>query len=252
MKRQYRTVFLSDAHLGFRGTQADALHSFLQGIECETLVLVGDIFDLWAMRKRVFWTVHCTAVVRRVLNMVKKGTRVLYLPGNHDENIRTLLPFSLGENQIDVADEGVYETLSGKRLLLIHGDQFDWVVGNMKWLAVLGSAAYDILLHMNGILHFVRAHLGMPYFSLAAYLKAKAKRAVSFVKDFETAVMGMAKSRNCDGAVVGHIHTPKIHDHDGFLYINCGDWVESLTAVVETLEGELQLLSADGSILARV
>lgn len=238
----YRTIFISDLHLGFRGAQAKHLLSFLRSVDCETLYLVGDIIDLWAMRKKIWWNEDCNRILQRLLKMHKQGTRIIYLPGNHDEAIRTFLPFELGLG-IEFTNETIFNTRNGARYMVLHGDVFDLVVGKMKWLALLGTTLYDWLLAFNGILHYVRLKLGYStYWSLAGYLKAKAKRAASFIKDFEGAVIHHAKKNDCDGVICGHIHTPKSVMIDGVHYVNCGDWVESLTAVVENEQGALELI----------
>lgn len=239
----YRAVFISDTHLGFRGAQAKALVSFLKSIECDTLYLVGDIFDLWAMRKKIWWDQDCNQVLRRVLKMAQNGTRIVYIPGNHDEAIRGFLPITLGAD-IEIVNETIHRTSSGDEYLLIHGDQFDVVVGHMKWLAVLGSTIYDWLMAVNGWLHILRVRLGYhTYWSLAGYLKKKAKKAVSFMRDFETAVINHAQKQGCTGVICGHIHNAKLHmNDDGIIYANCGDWIESLTALVENNEGKIELL----------
>lgn len=239
----YRAIFLSDLHLGFRGAQAKQLLSFLKSVECDILYLVGDIFDLWAMKNKIWWDVNCSEVLRRILKMVKSGTKIVYLPGNHDDQIRNFIPFTLGP-EIEFVDTTIHITSSGLRFAILHGDQYDVVVGHMKWLAVLGHHLYDLLLMCNGTLHFIRTKLGYhQYWSLAAYLKSKAKKAVSFVKDFEKAVLIHAAENDCNGVICGHIHTPKIYTTDeGLVYANCGDWIESLTALVENGEGNLELI----------
>ena len=229
-------------HLGFRGTQAAQLLSFLKSVECDTLYLVGDIIDLWAMKNKIWWDQDSNEILRRILKMIQHGTKVVYLPGNHDEQIRNFIPFVLGE--IEFVDTTIHTTSSGLRFAVLHGDQYDAVVGHMKWLAVLGHHIYDLLLMCNGTLHFIRTKFGYhKYWSLAAYLKSKAKKAVSFVKDFEKAVILHAVHENCNGVICGHIHTPKIYTNEsGMIYANCGDWIESLSALVENAEGNLELI----------
>jgi UDP-2,3-diacylglucosamine pyrophosphatase LpxH len=242
----YRSVFISDTHLGFRGLNVVNLLSFLKSIRCDYLYLVGDIFDIWAMKKRIYWDANCTAIIRQILKMAKHGTKIVYLPGNHDDAIRAFLPFAFG-TEIEIVDETFHTTLDGKRYLIIHGDQFDTVVGHMKWLARLGSTVYDWLLIGNDVLHKIRVRLGYhSYWSLAAYLKHKAKSAVSFIKDFEGAVIHHAIKNGCDGVICGHIHHATIEEIEEeshkVIYANCGDWVESLTALVENTEGHLELI----------
>lgn len=243
MKVHYRSVFISDVHLGFNGSRAGDLLEFLKLVECDYLYLVGDIFDLWAMKSKVSWNEDCTAVIRRILKMNKRGTSVIFIPGNHDEAIRQFTPFELGES-IMFTDEAIHETAAGLRLMVIHGDRFDPVVGNMKWIAKLGNVLYDWLLRLNGVFHRLRTMVGFKsYWSLAAFLKHRAKQAVSFINDFETAALQYSSSKNCDGVICGHIHTPKVSFKGAMLYANCGDWVESCSALVEQEDGEIRLLS---------
>lgn len=238
----YRTIFLSDLHLGFRGSKSKQILAFLKSVECDTLYLVGDIIDLWAMKRKIVWSPDCNAILRRLLKMVAGGTKIIYLPGNHDEALRNFIPFVLGEN-VQFVDTSTYVTPTGKRYAVLHGDQYDVVVGNMKWLALLGSTIYDWLLFSNSLLHHIRVKLGYhTYWSLSKYLKLKAKKAVSFIRDFETGVVHHAKKHDCEGVICGHIHHPKIEMVDGIEYVNCGDWIESLTAVVENDEGVLELI----------
>jgi UDP-2,3-diacylglucosamine pyrophosphatase LpxH len=235
-KTHYRTIFISDLHLGFRGAKAKNLLSFLKSVDCDTLFLVGDIFDFMVMNG---WNADCTAVVVRVLKMMKNGTKIVYIPGNHDDAIRHYIPIEFG-NEIQFTDEYVYTTLNGLRLLVIHGDIFDFVT---KWMWILGSHIYDWLIRLNTFVHKLRVLLGFKtYWSLSAYLKKKTKRALSAIKNFETAVIHYARMKGCDGAVAGHIHSAVMHEVEGMLYVNCGDWVESLTAFVEHVDGKLELI----------
>jgi len=241
-RHRYRSVFISDTHLGFRGAKAKHLADFLKSVECDYLYLVGDIFDFWAMKSRIWWNSDCSVVLRRILKMGNNGTKIVYIPGNHDEAIRMFLPFDLGA--IQFLNETIHTTVDGKRLLVIHGDQFDVVIGHMKWLAIVGSTLYDWLLSLNEVVHSIRLKLGYPtYWSLAGYLKQKAKRAVSYMRDFETAVMRYTIKHNADGAVCGHIHNAKLTEIDGLVYANCGDWIESLTALVEHKDGKLEIIN---------
>lgn len=241
-RHHYRAVFISDTHLGFRGAQAKALLSFLKSIECDTLYLVGDIIDMWAMKKKIWWNLECNGIIRRILKMAKNGTKIVYLPGNHDESVRGFLPLDLGHN-ITVVDQTIHETINGDKYAVIHGDQYDVVVGKMRWLAVLGSTIYDLLMATNGWLHAIRVRLGYhTYWSLAGYLKQKAKKAVSVMKDFEQALVHHAAKLECKGVICGHIHNAKVIIVDDLIYANCGDWIESLTALVENDQGEIELL----------
>jgi UDP-2,3-diacylglucosamine pyrophosphatase LpxH len=236
LRKHYRAVFISDLHLGFRGAKPQNLLSFLKSIECDTLFIVGDGFDLWAMNG---WNLDCTGVVRRILKMMKHGTKVIYLPGNHDESIRHYLPLAFGEELV-LADEYVYTTLCGLNLLVIHGDIFDFV---SKWLSHVGAHIYDFLIFCNHWVHKLRMLLRMKtYWSLSAYLKRKTKKALSAIRNFEDAVARYAEKKNCAGVVCGHIHTASMTHRDGMLYVNCGDWVESLTAFVEHDDGKLEII----------
>ena len=238
-RTHYYAVFLSDIHLGSRGCKAKQLLAFLKSITCEYLYLIGDIFDLWAMKGKVWWNQYCTDVLRRILKMIKQGTKVIYVLGNHDEPIRHFVPLTFG-TEITVVDETIHQMFDGTRLLIIHGDRFDFVA---RWLSILGSHIYDRLLLLNGVVHKIRVILGFrKYWSLSAYLKKRTKRALSVIQSFEDAVLRYAKKINCDGAIVGHIHTAKLTTVDDIIYGNCGDWVESLTALVETEEGHLKII----------
>jgi len=235
-----RSVWISDVHLGFRGCSADMLLDFLHSVECEHLYLVGDIIDVWNMKRGVFWPQEHNNVIRTLLGKAKHGTRVVYVPGNHDEVFRDHDGTVFGN--VEICREAIHETREGKRLLVLHGDEFDTVVQRSRWLAILGSHAYDFLLSMNHLLNSVRKPLGLHYWSLAGFLKRKVKNAVNYIGSFEDAVSREARKRDADGVVCGHIHHAVIRDLEGTLYCNCGDWVESNTALVEYHNGELELL----------
>lgn len=242
LRTHYRAIFISDAHLGFRGANAKQLLAFLKSVECEYLYLVGDIFDLWEMSKRIWWNVDCTAVLHRILKMAKSGTKIVYVPGNHDEAIRTFLPFILGP-EFEFVEETSHTTATGVEYGVIHGDQFDGIIGRIRWLCKIGNVLYGKLLMLNSVLHHIRVAMGFhTYWSLAGFLKHKAKKAVSFMKDFETSVVKHAKKHKRAGIICGHIHHAKVETIDGIIYANCGDWVESLTALVENAAGEIELI----------
>jgi len=242
LRKHYRAVFTSDWHLGFRDTNVKQLLAFLESITCDYLYLVGDIPDIWEMVKRVHWDATCTAILRRVLGMSADGTKVVWTPGNHDEAMRPFLPIVIGQN-IRIVDEIVHHTLSGKAFMVIHGDQFDFIVGKMKWLAKIGGTLYGWLIPMNRMLHVVRVKCGFTtYWSLSGYLKSKAKRAASFTNEFAEAALKYAASRGCDGVICGHIHKAALYPVGDLQYANCGDWVESMTAIVENDAGELEQL----------
>jgi len=248
-----RTAFISDVHLGTPGCQAEGLLDFLKHLECETLFLVGDIVDGWQLRRRWFWPQAHNDVVQKVLRKVRKGTRVILVPGNHDEFARRYCGLEFGG--IEVHEEFFHRTADGKTLWVTHGDHFDGVVQYAKWLAHLGDRAYDIALTVNNRLNSLRARFGLPYWSLSRYLKFKVKKAVTFIANFEDALVREARKRGADGVVCGHIHHAEIRHIDGVLYINDGDWVESLTAVIERHDGSLHILDwsqAAHSALPRV
>ena len=235
-----RTVWISDLHLGTPGCQAKALLEFLKSTKCNTLYLVGDIVDGWQLRRSWYWPQSHNDVVQKLLRKARKGTRVIFVPGNHDEFARKYVAHSFGG--IEVVDDCFHRTADGKVLWITHGDLFDGVIQCAKWLAYLGDAAYEFSLKVNRWLNQARAKLGLPYWSLSRFLKFKVKRAVSYVSDFESAVAKEARRRGADGVVCGHIHHPEIREIDGVLYCNDGDWVESLTALVEAHDGTLSIV----------
>jgi UDP-2,3-diacylglucosamine pyrophosphatase LpxH len=239
-RRYHRTIFISDVHLGTRGCKAELLADFLSKNTCQTLYLVGDIVDGWQLKRRWFWTEAQERVLHEILRKADEGVRVVYIPGNHDEVFRSYCERRFAG--IDVLAETVHETADGKRLLVLHGDQFDGVIACAKWLAHLGDWAYVNALRLNGALHFVRRAFGLPYWSLSAYLKNKVKNAVSYIASFEAAVAHEVKRRGLDGVVCGHIHHAAIRTIDGVLYLNDGDWVESCTALVEDARGTLEIV----------
>jgi len=235
-----RTVWISDLHLGTPGCQAKALLEFLRHVECETLFLVGDIIDGWQLRRHWYWPQSHNDVVQKLLRKARKGTRVIFVPGNHDEFARKYLGHNFGG--VDVVEEHVHETADGRQLWVTHGDHFDGVIQCAKWLAHVGDWAYELILRWNSQLNSLRARCGLPYWSLSRYLKQKVKRAVSYVSDFESAVAREARSRGVHGVVCGHIHHAEMRTIDGILYCNDGDWVESLTALVEHPNGRLEII----------
>lgn len=239
-KRRYRTVWISDIHLGTRGCKAEMLVDFLRAIEPETLYLVGDIIDGWNLRKGWYWPDAHNEVVRRVLKMAHRGTRVVFVVGNHDEVLRDYAGFSFGG--VELALEAIHTTADGKRLLVTHGDSFDGVVLYSRWLAFLGDKAYSLLLRANVVFNAVRKRLGLPYWSLSAYMKMRVKNAVQFVCNFEDALGREAATRGFDGIVCGHIHCAEIRQIGDITYYNDGDWVESCTALVEEADGAISVV----------
>nr|WP_231471822.1 UDP-2,3-diacylglucosamine diphosphatase [Novosphingobium sp. CECT 9465] len=239
-KRKLRTVFISDIHLGTRGCNATLLLDFLASIECDTLYLVGDIVDGWRLRKGWYWPDSHNEVVRRILKMAHRGTRVVLIAGNHDEMLRPYAGMEFGG--VELALEAIHETADGRRLLVTHGDGFDGVVLYARWLAFLGDKAYSLLLRANGWFNVIRRQLKMPYWSLSAYLKKRVKNAVEFVCDFEEAVAHAARDMGVDGVVCGHIHCAEIRQIGDVTYYNDGDWVESCTALVEERDGSMAII----------
>jgi len=236
----HRTIFISDVHLGTRGCKADALADFLARNSCHTLFLIGDIVDGWRLKRRWFWPEAHSRVLREILHKVDTGTRVIYVPGNHDEAFRDYWGRNIAG--VEVMREAIHQTADGKRLLVVHGDQFDGVIACAKWLAHLGDWAYTLALQLNEAFSAVRRDLGLPYWSLSAYLKQKVKNAVEYVCRFQDAVAREARTRGFDGVVCGHIHHAAIERIEGILYLNDGDWVESCTALVEDAGGTLEIL----------
>ncbi len=239
-KQKFRTIWISDIHLGTRGCNAALLLDFLSATECETLYLVGDIIDGWRLRKGWFWPDAHNEVVRRLLKIAHRGTRVILIAGNHDEVLRPYAGLSFGG--VELALEAVHVTADGRRLLVTHGDAFDAVVLYARWLAFLGDQAYALLLRANTAINAVRRRMQLPYWSLSALLKKKVKNAVQYVCAFEEAVARAAQERGLDGVVCGHIHCAEIRTIGAITYYNDGDWVESCTALVEDFGGEMRII----------
>lgn len=237
---RFRTVFISDVHLGFRGCSAEYLLDFLKSIETDTLYLVGDIVDLWSLKKSFFWPQAHNNVIRTILGMAKRGTRVVYIPGNHDSVFRDYDGMEFGN--VEIRREAIHETADGRRFLVLHGDEFDGVIKASPLLKAVGDRAYALILALNRCVNFFRRRFGFPYWSIAAYLKYKAKTAVNYIANFERALADEAKRRNVHGLVCGHIHRAEITEIDGVLYCNDGDWVESCTTLTEDFNGRLALL----------
>jgi len=236
----YRSVFLSDIHLGTRGCQAELLLDFLRHMTCERLFLVGDIVDGWKMKGGWHWPQSHNDVIQKILRLARKGAIVTYIPGNHDDRVRDFCGVHFGG--VMVARDALHQTVDGRRFLVVHGDEFDSVVRHAAWLGFAGDVAYRALLTLNTILNRLRRRLGFGYWSLSAYLKSKVKNALQFIDNFENAVAEEARRRSVDGVICGHIHRAEMRDISGILYINDGDWVESCTALVEHGDGRLEIL----------
>ncbi|MEQ1774193.1 MAG: UDP-2,3-diacylglucosamine diphosphatase [Burkholderiales bacterium] len=240
MKR-VRTLFLSDIHLGTRACQAERLLAFLRGYESDYLYLVGDIIDLWALKRGFYWPAAHNTVVQKILRMARHNTKVFFIPGNHDEALRQYVGMSFGEVQI-VADH-VHTTAEGQRLWVMHGDQYDQVTTCHRWISVLGDVSYTALVHINRLLSLSRRKLGVGgHWSLADYAKRNVLKAVAYIGDFEKAAAHATAQHTLDGVVCGHIHTPAMKSVSGIHYYNCGDWVDSCTALVEHIDGQMELV----------
>jgi UDP-2,3-diacylglucosamine pyrophosphatase LpxH len=236
----YRSVFISDVHLGTRGCQAELLLDFLRQMTCEQMYLIGDIVDGWRMKGGWYWPQSHNDVVQKILRLARKGAKVTYVPGNHDDRVRDFCGVHFGG--VVVARDAIHQTADGRRFLVLHGDEFDGVVRHAPALALAGDLAYRIVLSLNTHLNRLRRRLGFGYWSLSAFLKSKVKNALQFIDSFEHAVSAEAHRRGVDGVICGHIHKAQMRDIDGIAYINDGDWVESCTALVEHTDGRLEIL----------
>ncbi|MAT84054.1 MAG: UDP-2,3-diacylglucosamine hydrolase [Gammaproteobacteria bacterium] len=239
-KTHYRTIFLSDIHLGTKGCQAERLLEFLKQHTCDRLYLVGDIVDGWRMKSSIYWSQSHSNVLRRFLTLTKRGTQVVYVTGNHDEFLRRYSDLAIGH--LELVDEAVHDTADGRRLLVVHGDEYDVITRYHRWVAFLGDLGYTLLLALNRHFNALRSRLGYGYWSLSAWLKHRVKRAVNFISEFEEAVVHQCHKRGFDGVVCGHIHHAEIREIQGLRYLNCGDWVESCTALVEDEHGRFEIL----------
>ena len=240
--KQYRSIWVSDVHLGTQNCQAAYLEDFLKKNQCYNLYLVGDIIDGWSLKSNFYWPQTHTNVIRKVLTKAKRGTQVFYVTGNHDEFLRKFVDYELEIGNIRVVNEVVHETADGRRLLITHGDMFDVITRYHRWLAFAGDKAYDALMVLNRWQNKARARIGMPYWSLSAFVKHQVKVAVNFISEFEEALAYECRKRKLDGVVCGHIHHAEIRDIEGVTYYNCGDWVESCTALVENMDGSMEIV----------
>lgn len=238
----YRTIWISDVHLGTAGCQAERLTQFLKDNQCDTLYLVGDIIDGWRLHNHFYWPQTHTNVIRKILTKSKRGTQVYYVTGNHDDFLRKFVDYELRLGNVHVVNDVVHETADGRQLFVIHGDLFDVVTRYHKWVALVGDVAYTSLLRANRYVNWARARLGYPYWSLSAFAKQRVKTAVNFISEFEKAVAHECRRRGFDGVVCGHIHHAEIKNLEGVTYYNSGDWVESCTALVEHHDGHMEIL----------
>jgi len=243
MQKTYKSIFISDVHLGTAGCKAEFLNNFLKNNTCDVLYLVGDIIDGWKIQQnKLKWKQSHTNVIRRILGHSKRDTKVIYIAGNHDEFLRPLIPFGINFGKIEIANQHTHVGADGKRYLVVHGDIFDGITRLSPWLAFLGDKAYDFVLELNTKYNWLRHKLGFGYFSLSKYLKHRVKKAVDFMFQFEKTITDYARKRNFDGVICGHIHHAEIKEINGILYMNDGDWVESMSALVEHHTGEWEII----------
>lgn len=235
-----RSVFISDVHLGCRSAGVQYLHDFLKQVDTDYLYLVGDIVDIWSLKRSFYWPQEHNNVLRLILSKAKQGTKVIYIPGNHDEMFREFVGHNFGKLQ--VRRNAVHTTADGRRILVLHGDEFDGAIKCAAWLGLVGHHAYEVILSLNRRVNWLRGKLGFPYWSLAAYLKHKAQSAVKYIDRFEHSAVQAAQRRGLDGVLCGHIHRPKLAEVDGLQYMNCGDWVESCTTIIEDHAGHMSLM----------
>jgi UDP-2,3-diacylglucosamine pyrophosphatase LpxH len=244
MNKTYRTIFISDVHLGTRDCKADALNNFLKNNTCETLYLVGDILDVWRIQQNKWhWKQSHTNVVRRILGHAKRGTRVVYIAGNHDEFLRPLMPYGINFGNVEVLNQAEHIGVDGKHYLVTHGDMFDGITRLAPWLSFLGDKAYDFILAFNTKFNWIRRKMGFGYWSLSRYLKGRVKKAIDFVFKFEENLTKYCQKRGFDGVICGHIHHAEIKEINGIVYMNDGDWVESMTALVEHHNGKWEIVT---------
>jgi UDP-2,3-diacylglucosamine pyrophosphatase LpxH len=239
-RRRYRTIWISDIHLGTRGCNAELLIDFLDSTDSETMYLVGDIIDGWRLKKKLYWPASHNDIVWRILKRAHRGTRIVYIPGNHDEMFRQFAGLHFGG--VEIRRAAFHQTADGRTLMVLHGDEFDAIMLAHRWLAFAGDAAYHVLMEANRWVNAVRTRLGLPYWSLSKTAKHKVKNAVEFISRYEEVVARAAAERKVDGVVCGHIHTAEIRDFDGVAYYNDGDWVEGCTALVEHFDGRMEIL----------
>ena len=235
-----RAVFISDIHLGTRSAQVEALLEFLRDVEADTYYLVGDIVDFWKVRRGPHWPQKHNDVLQKLLRKARKGARVVLIPGNHDEGLREFCGMQFGG--VEVHRHCLHETAAGRRYVIMHGDEFDVVVRTAKWLAFLGDRGYEAALWLNNPVNWARRRLGFGYWSLSAYLKLRVKTAVNFIGAFEEALASEARRQGADGIICGHIHHAADRSIGDIHYLNCGDWVESCTAIVERADGVLRVV----------
>jgi len=248
-RRRYRTVWISDVHLGTKGCNAELLIDFLDSVDSETMYLVGDIIDGWRLKKKFYWPSSHNDIVWRILKRARRGTRIVYIPGNHDEMFRQFTGLSFGG--VEIRRAAFHDTADGRRLMVLHGDEFDAVMLAHRWLAFAGDAAYTLLMGLSRRVNAVRGRMGLPYWSLSKMAKHKVKNAVEFISRYEEVVARAAAQRGVDGVVCGHIHTAEFRNFDGIEYWNDGDWVEGCNALVEHFDGRMEILNWPEEIARR-
>ncbi len=245
MTKNYRTCWISDVHLGTRGSQAGALLDFLKDAEFEKLYLVGDLIDIWSLRRGIYWPQEHNDVIQKLLRKGRKGTEIIYIIGNHDE---FLASFFGNYASVTLQKNAIHHTADGRRLLIMHGHELDNVVQNLGWLAHVGDVGYVLLMRCNGLVNLIRRLFGYGHWSLSAYVKAEVKNVVKFIGGFEESIVRYARDHGVDGVLCGHIHTAAHREIDGVMYYNCGDWVESCTAIVEHHDGQMEILRLGSSV----
>jgi UDP-2,3-diacylglucosamine pyrophosphatase LpxH len=243
---RYRTGWVSDAHLGTRGANSGVLLEFLRDYNFDTLYVVGDLIDVWSLRRAIYWPQQHNDVIQKILRKARKGTRVVYIPGNHDDLVSG---FCGSYGNIEIRSNDIHVTAAGQRILVIHGHELDTVVQNVKWLAFAGDVGYQFLLSLNPLINFVRRRFGLGYWSLSAYAKQRVKDAVSFIGKFEAAVAHYAERCHVDAVLCGHIHNAAIRQIGEITYYNCGDWVESCSALVEDYAGNISMVDYRSPVL---
>ncbi|MEP4894756.1 UDP-2,3-diacylglucosamine diphosphatase [Parasphingorhabdus sp.] len=248
-RTRYRTIWISDIHLGTRGCNADLLIDFLDHVDSDTLYLVGDIIDGWRLKKKFYWPDGHNDIIWRILKRAKRETRIVYIPGNHDEMFRQFTGLNFGG--VEIRRHAIHETADGRRLLVMHGDEFDTVMLAHRWIAFVGDAAYTTLMRINWLVNAFRRRMDLPYWSLSKVAKHKVKNAIEFIGHFEELVAKAAQNRGVDGVVCGHIHTAEMRQIEGIEYYNDGDWVEGCTALVECDDGTMEILHWADEIAAR-
>src|SRR3989440_1374496 len=239
VRHRVRAAWISDMHLGTRGANAGALLDFLRDYDFNPLYVVGDLIDIWSLRRARYWPQQHNDVIQKILRKARKGTRVVYIPGNHDEMVTD---FGGEYGNITIAKDAIHETADGRRILVIHGHELDTVVQNVKWLAFVGDVGYQFLLLLNPLINFFRRRFGLGYWSLSAYVKQWVKDAVSFIGKFEAAVVRYAERYRVDGVLCGHIHSAAIRKFGNVTYYNCGDWVETCSALIEHFDGRIEIV----------